>query len=153
MELVVNEWLPEYFKPDATQEEKQLLQLFLQKFLQKNDTIVVRKPSPFLKKIDKYAKDYQTNQKVYQHLKNFIQLILKDSNRCIFVNDENEFAISNSAKEKLQQGNYNSDEYLFEAALFADSKIIVTTDIRLVDQMKDQEQFKVMPLKVFLENY
>ena len=132
---------------------QQLLQLFLQKFLQKNDKIIVRKPSPFLKKIEKYAKDYQTNQKVYQHLKNFIQLILKDSNRCTFVNDENEFAISNSTKEKLQQGNYNSDEYLFEAALFADSKIILTTDIKLVEQMKTEEPFKVVSLKVFLETY
>jgi rRNA-processing protein FCF1 len=152
MEFVVNEWLPEYFLPNAAKEEKLFLQNFLQKFIQRNDKIIVRSPSPFLKKIYRFSKDYQTNQKVSQNLKAFIQLILKDSTRCRFIDDE-EFNLPNSTKEKLAEGNYISDEYLFEAALFADSKIIVTTDERLIEQMKNEVGFKLILLSTFLETY
>ncbi len=35
MNLVVNEWLPEYFRPEAGDNEKRLLESFLNKFIEK----------------------------------------------------------------------------------------------------------------------
>lgn len=49
--------------------------------------------------------------------------------------------------------NYASDQYLFEAAWCADSKIIVTTDIRLIEHMKNVGPFKLFSLEVFLEKF
>jgi len=51
MDFVVNEWLPEYFKPAALAEEKRQLETFLNRFWQRNDRIIVKRPSPFLEKI------------------------------------------------------------------------------------------------------
>ena len=77
MEFVVNEWLPEYFKPDATSEQKLQLEKFLNKFMVRNDKIYVRKPSEFLRKILRYANDYQNNPKVYGNINRFIKFISK----------------------------------------------------------------------------
>ncbi len=88
MQLVVNEWLPEYFLPTASREEKLLLQQFLQKFLQRDDQIVVRRPSEFYRKIYRYAKDLQGNYKAVTFVRDFIKLILEDSDRCQLIDDE-----------------------------------------------------------------
>jgi len=80
MELVINEWLPEYFRPDAEKSEKEMLEKFLNRFFAKEDIIFVRSPSPFLQKILRFAKVYQANAKAYQSLSMFINLILYDSN-------------------------------------------------------------------------
>ncbi len=61
MQLVVNEWLPEYFKPTASRAEKDLLEKFLVRFMQRGDQLVVRRPAAFHTKIYRYAKDLQEN--------------------------------------------------------------------------------------------
>jgi len=76
MDMVINEWFPEYFRPDAADNEKELLEKLLIKFIEKGDKIIVRNPSPFLQKILRYATLYQTNLKVYTNLSRFISLIL-----------------------------------------------------------------------------
>ena len=156
MDLVVNEWLPEYFRPladcDCTPEDKKLLEVFINKFMKKEDRIYVRKPSEFLRKILRYQKDYQTNQKVYQNLRRFDALVLRDSNRTVFI-DEEVVELPEEANQLLSVGNYASDTYLFEAAMFTTSKMIVTTDAKLVEQMKDNATFKVILLTEFLETY
>ena len=152
MDLVVNEWLPEFFKPDCEVENQRLLQEFISKFLRKNDTIYVRQPSEFLRKILRYQKDYQTNQKVYQNLRTFDALVLRDSNRTVFI-DEDVVELPEEANQLLSVGNYASDTYLFEAAMFTTSKLIVTTDAKLVVQMKDNSTFKVVLLSDFLRTY
>ena len=153
MEFVVNEWLPEYFRPEATIEEKKQLEQFIIRFYERNDKIFVRKPSEFSRKIFRYAKDYQTNNKVYTPLYRFIVLILEDPNRCVFINDENLTALPIQTITKLQKGNYASDTYLFEAATKAESRIIVTTDEKLINHMKDDTNFNVVLLSGFLRDY
>jgi hypothetical protein len=154
MDFVVNEWLPAYFRPEATAEQKQQLESFLQQCYAKRDVIVVRRPSPFLSKIYRYASDYQTNQKVYTNLNGFIKFVLLDSSRVRFVDDPQP-ALPPATHERLyQEGtNYQSDAYLFEAAMHSESKIIITTDARLVSQMQDDPIFKVVLLAGFLETY
>ena len=152
MELVVNEWLPEYFRPTATVEQKKLLEAFLNRFYSKGDTIFVRRPSEFARKIPRYAKDYQNDLKVYQSINNFIRLIWMDSNRTVLV-DEMQYELPQSTIDKLATGNYASDTYLFEAAVHTTSKLIITTDEKLAVQMKDDEVFKVRLLSDFLKKY
>jgi hypothetical protein len=153
MELVVNEWLPEYFKPDATHQEKQKLETFLHKFLDSKDMLVVRNPCEFLRKIYRYGKDYQNNTKTYNLITNFIKLILQDSERCRFIND-NDFALPESVRNKLVEGgNTVSDTYLFEAASVTENKLIITTDVKLKALMDDFDKYKVELLDTFLTAY
>lgn len=153
MEFVVNEWLPEYFKPNASYDKKQKLEQFLNKFIERNDKIFVRRPSEFYRKIYRYKKDYQYDSKVNQQLNIFINLILLNSERCYIV-DDNEFELSQAIVEKLNEsGNYSSDVYLFEAACITETKLIITTDEKLKTYMKNNEIFKVQLLDDFLNNY
>jgi len=55
--------------------------------------------------------------------------------------------------EKLREGNYSSDTYLFEAASKTKSKIIVTTDDKLCRQKHHIAGYKVIHLKDFLQQY
>ena len=87
MDLVINEWFAEYCRVEETNENKQLLKMFLEKFLQKADVIYVRQPSAFLNKIFSYAKQYQSHRDTYSIsvITFFIKTILQNSDRCIFV--------------------------------------------------------------------
>jgi hypothetical protein len=153
MELVVNEWLPEYFKPDATHQEKRNLETFLYKFLDSKDMLVVRNPCEFLRKIYRYGKDYQNNTKTYNLITNFIKLILQDSERCRFIND-NDFVLPEPVRNKLVEGgNTVSDTYLFEAASATENKLIITTDVKLKTLMNNFDKYKVELLDTFLTAY
>jgi len=154
MDLVVNEWLPEYFLPDASMEEKKSLETFLNRFLERNDRLVVKEPSPFLDKIYRYAKDYQRMDEIVQPIRTFIKLILLDSNRCKLLSEEEIEELPTSVLEKLEVGNYGSDQYLFESATAIEGeKIIVTTDERLIAQFADEDFCELALLNNFLESY
>jgi hypothetical protein len=153
MEFVVNEWLPEYFKPDASHEEKKKLEIFLNKFMAKNDKIFVRRPSNFLSKIYRISKLYQDNYKVYSEIKMFHSIILLNPEKCSYIND-NEFSLPNTIEKKLTEGgNTISDKYLFEAAAVTGTRTIVTTDAKLKTLMEEEKLFRLILLDDFLEKY
>lgn len=153
MEFVVNEWLPEYFKPDQPIENKKQLEYFLNTFINRNDKIIVRRPSKFLDKIHTFKKNYQHNTKTYNQLGKFIKLILQDSERCTIV-DDGEFLLSEGIKSRLVTGgNTISDLYLFEAASTTKNKLIITTDKKLHDLMNGEDKYNVELLDTFLEKY
>ena len=153
MEFVVNEWLLEYFKPDAPNDEKKKLEEFLIKFLERNDKIFVRRPSEFLRKLFRFANDYQHYPRVYENIHKFITVIYLDSNKCRIIHD-GEFELSEVITTKLNEsGNYNSDTYLFEAASVTETKLIITTDEKLKTHMENNGIFNVQLLDDFLVNY
>ena len=154
MEFVVNEWLMEYLRPNASHAEKALAQQFLQRFMQReDDKIFVREPSAFLNKALRYPKEYQNNTKISQNYRLFITTILSNQNKCCRVTENVD--MHHELLEKLNQPNtnFNSDTYLFEAATFTKDKIIVTTDEKLAYQMRDIEGIKVVLLSDFLNDY
>ena len=154
MEFVVNEWLMEYLRPDATIAEKALVERFLKRFMQKpEDKIFVREPSAFLNKALGYPKIYQNNTEIVLFYRRFIKEILLNQNKCYRVIEN--IALPVNVLEKLNQPNtnFNSDTYLFEAASLTKDKIIVTTDERLATQMQDIANFKVVLLADFLKEY
>jgi hypothetical protein len=153
MDFVVNEWLPEYFRPEATAAEKQKLERFLNTFMQRSDTLFVRRPSEFLNKIYRYGKSYQTNTNIYLAISAFIKLVLLDSQKCRFIDDD-EFDLPDAIRQQLSQGgNTISDTYLFEAAATTQAKLIVTTDVKLRNLMQGQRPYNVVLLDDFLATY
>ncbi len=153
MELVINEWLPEYLRPDESEQKKILAGEFLNTFMNQDDLIVIRQPSPFLNRIIKYQKQFNYDNDARDNYKKFIKFILLDSNKCRFVEDDEFDELPAETLEKLSQGNYGSDKYLFEAAMNSENKIILTTDGRLITHMNSDENFEVILLEDFLENY
>lgn len=154
MEFVVNEWLMEYLRPNASHAEKALAQKFLQRFMQReDDKIFVREPSAFLNKAFRYAKEYQNNTEIVQFYRRFIKEILINQNKCFIVTETVDLPLTLLEKLNQPNTNFNSDTYLFEAATFTKDKIIVTTDERLAHQMRDIEGIKVVLLSDFLKDY
>lgn len=153
MQLVVNEWLPEYFLPAASREEKLLLQRFLQRFVERGDQIIVLRSSEFYRKIYRFAKESQDIYEIVTPIRNFIKLILEDSNRCLLIDNE-EIVLPESVAEKLTVGNFSSDKYLFEAsAASMNERIIVTTDVKLNKHFAKNIWCKVVLLPDFLKAY
>lgn len=153
MDLVVNEWLPEYFLPGAKKEEKAQLYQFIQRFAVRGDRLVVAAGSRFLKKIDVYAKLYSKNQEVYPQIKAFITGVLERPQRATIITISDPLPQQTYAVLHEPGTNYHSDEYLFHAAMRTDSKRIITTDERLRDAMANDAIFKVILLSDFLKDY
>ena len=150
MEFVINEWLPEYFKPDCSVEQKNLLNKFILKFFEKNDQIFVRNPSPFLDKLYRFEKNY-FEPKLRRPVSFFIQNILENSDKCVQIMEE--ISLPHGINNLLSKGNFASDTYLFEAATLTNSKKIITTDIKLIKQFEGNDTYELILLEDFLKEY
>lgn len=155
MEFVINEWFPEYCKTDATEEQRKLLLDFLGIFLSKNDVLIIKKPSSFYNKLNTLTKHYRSHRdpKFYLLLKEIQKTILNDSNKVKYINHD--IFLDGKILELLNKEgtNFSSDIYLFEAAFISDSKIIVTTDKKLVKLVSENENYKVIMLDNFMSTY
>jgi hypothetical protein len=157
MEYVVNEWLLDYFRYDDGTVERKKLFKFLAYFSSNDDVILIKTPSPFNEKLYNYAKDLQNDHKKYQYLKWFIKTIFRNRDKCkIFPEWEYPTpSLNENLNSKLNQGNFDSDRYLFETAMFItkNEKIIITTDEKLVEHVKEISEFKLILLDDFLKKY
>lgn len=160
MELVINEWLPEYLKPDISTEKVNKVNLFIQKFYAKNDVWVVKRDSEFLKKIHRYKKDFSYDKNTHDRLKFIIaQILLNDDPRCRYVDENVELPQTTIEKLNLEvdlgdrKTNFHSDTYLFESAMTTKERIIITTDESLQKHMKDDPNFNIILLDDFLKDY
>jgi hypothetical protein len=152
MELVVNEWLPEYLRPDAPLEHRRKAMQFLRTFDQRSDTLVVKLDSEFSRKIYRYAKrfDYDVQSKILY--KQVVSRILRDSRRCKLLENA-EITPLPDALIALLHDPYSSDTCLFEAAWTTQDRIVLTTDERLVTQMAGNGVIAVVSLDEFLAQY
>lgn len=151
MEFVVNEWFTNYF---LEIDKYDLLVKFITWFYHSEHKIIVVANSDFDQKIRRCEKALirKKDRKPLVLYKRFMALCYTNESKVIFASD---LILDEMTLIKLHQvgTNYASDQYLFEAAWIADSKIIVTTDIRLIEHMKNVEPFKLFNLKDFLEKF
>ncbi len=151
MEVVVNEWLLEYMRPDSNESERKMAIRFLEGIEEGELTIVVRRPSAFTEKCFRYRKKFAWDSYSGSVLKRFIAEVLQNSAKCRFVNDEDVIPLDEACREILSQGNLGSDAYLFEAANTTKRKEIITTDVKLAKAFTQNRSFKVTLLSNFNE--
>ena len=151
MDLVVNEWLPEYFLPTASPNEKRLLRLFIQRVQEGKYRLVVLLPSPFTKKLEDYAKRCVNNREAFAAIKYFIGIILQNPAHTTIISQADPLPAETLAILHTPGTNYSSDEYLFHAAMRTETKIILTTDEKLFRAMEHDSLFKVTLLRDFLD--
>jgi predicted nucleic acid-binding protein len=151
MEIVINEWFPEFFIHPEGSKEKNRLRQFVNIFYNSKDVLVIKRPSEFWSKLHRYAKANQNNEEVYKELKTFIRAVLQDSRRVIYIDDEVALPIEIDNLLNIPNTNFSSDQYLFEAAYQSESKIIVTTDQKLIDHMGQSEHYRLIHLDNFIE--
>ena len=153
MNLVVNEWLPEYCLRGAEDLEKQQLDKFLLQFSRNKDTLYVQQNSPFTNKFYRYMKENQQFPAI-KDFKRVFGLIFLNPQSHVIVKEIPE--LPDEINRRLSVGNYESDRYLFETAWRLpenETKIIITTDGKLKTQMDNNGYFEVVLLKDFLKTY
>ncbi len=149
MELVINEWLLEYMRPDAKKANKEIALKILEEIDKGKIKIAVRTPSPFTAKCLKYRKAFQQDFFSGQILKVFVAEVLQNMDKCRLVNDDDFEPLPEDCTRILSRGNLSSDTYLFEAANTTAQKIILTTDRKLAKAFEKNPTFRVTLLSDF----
>lgn len=149
MEIVVNEWLLDYLRPDAKGCDMDLAIKFVNAWVKKSDKVVIKKPSPFVSKFYHYMKQFGWNQQFKERFSKLHKLLFLDSEKTIIAEDSDIEYLPEEVKSKTPP----DDEYLIELAYSKQDRIIVTTDARLQDRLKGEAGLKIHLLQEFLHNY
>ncbi len=153
MEFVINEWMLDYFLPNATKQERELQMRFLKRFFERGDRLIILSPSDFTTKLESIASLHQNNNDVYQRIKFFITDVLRKPMRTTVISSTDMLPEATYAALHALGTNYKSDEYLFRAAMRTESKRIITRDGKLCNAMAGDAVFDVVLLVDFLKDY
>jgi len=149
MEIVVNEWLPEYLRPDADASETDLVDKFVKAWLEKCDKIIIKENSPFTSKFYAYMHQsggYPTYRKRFEVL---FHLFL-DSDRTAIVNE----CDIRELPQDLTKIVPDDDKYLVELWHSVPGSVVVTTDAKLRNTLIEYDSSaKIYLLKEFLQMY
>jgi len=148
MEIIVNEWLPEYLRPDADANNNDSADKFVKAWLDRCDKVVIRTNSPFASKFYTYmyqSGGYPACRKRFEVL---FRLFL-DSERTVKVD---ECDIKELPSDLVKIVPYD-DKYLVELWYAKQDRIILTTDAKLKDKLKDVPGLNICLLSDFLKEY
>jgi len=148
MEIVVNEWLLDYLCPNAQESERKAALQFLNAFVRKTDKIVLRSHSPF---VDKFY-DYSKRSEQFTNIKplfSILHLLFRNADKTIIAYDRDLQTLPDDIAAKTPPG----DKYLIELWYSKQDRIVLTTDTRLKDKLKDIPGLKICLLQDFLPEY
>jgi len=148
MEIIVNEWLPEYLRPDADANNNDSADKFVKAWLDRCDKVVIRTNSPFASKFYTYMNKsggYPACKKRFEVL---FHLFL-DSERTVKV-DECDIKELPDVLAKIVP---DDDMYLIELWYANKDRIILTTDSKLKDRLKNVPDLNICLLSDFLKEY
>ena len=149
MEIVPNEWLLDYMRLDADKEKASIAIQFLNTIVKKCDKLVIKRTSPFIKKFYHYFEESNIDTKCHKIFVDLFDLLVIDSNKTIIVDNGD---IKKLPKE-IEGKTPSDDKYLIELAYSYPDRVIVTTDQRLKEKLKDEGDLKIYLLEEFLEQY
>lgn len=148
MEIIVNEWLLEYLRPDAQESKRTAAIQFLDAFDKKYDKIVIKRKSRFLEKFYDYSK--WSEQFVYSKpLFSRLHLLFRNADKTIIAYD-NELQV---LPDDIEAETPTKDKYLIELWYSKQERIVLTTDARLKEKLKDIPNLKICLLEEFLQVY
>jgi hypothetical protein len=143
MEIIVNEWLLEYLRPDARDADRQVAVQFVNAFLRKSDKMVIKRKSPFAEKLCAYV---HRSWKVFSRLH---KLVFLDSDKTLIADESDLQDLPKDIAAKTP----SDDMYLIELWYSKQDRIVLTTDARLQDKLKDIPGLKICLLQEFLPAY
>ena len=147
MEIVVNEWLLEYLRPDAEKYKMNLAINFVNAWVKKCDKVVIKRPSPFLDKFHRYMKEFGRNAEFKKRFSKLNKLLFLDSDKTIIADAGDIKKLPSEVEAKTPP----EDKYLIELAYSGSDRIIVTTDRRLKDKLCDEPDMTIYLLEEFLQ--
>ncbi len=137
MEVVVNEWFLEYFRPDSS--KRSTWYKFVDLLDKHLFVIVVRGSSPFIKKLYNYGNQF------HPHFRPIFSLF-RDSSKVKIVPENEISPLPPETKTLFPE----DDVYLVELALSSSGRIIVTTDSPLKEKLEQSTDIKTYLLEEFI---
>jgi hypothetical protein len=149
MEIVVNEWLLDYLRPDAEPDQIELSIKFVNAWVEKSDRVIIRKTSPFTRKLYNYmdqCRGYQICLGRFRALNN----LFRDSDKTRMLDD----CDISEIPENLAAKTPTDDRYLVELWYSVPGSVIVTTDSKLRNKLIEYDSFaKIYLLEEFFRTY
>lgn len=149
MEIVVNEWLLDYLRPDAQADETSLAIRFVNAWVEKCDKVVIRRTSPFTRKLYRYmdqCRGYQICLGRFRALNN----LFRDSDKTRMLDD----CDISEIPENLAKIVPYDDKYLVELWYSVPGSIVITTDAKLKEKLLEHDpSAKIYLLEEFLISY
>jgi len=148
MEIIINEWLLNYLRPDAQESDRRAAMQFLNVFVKKCDKIVIKRNSRFVDKFYDYSKRSEqfVNSKP---LFSMLHLLFRDADKTIIAYDRDLQVLPEDIDAKTPE----DDKYLIELWYSNQDRIVLTTDAKLRDKLKDIPGLKICLLPEFLKEY
>jgi len=149
MEIVVNEWLLDYLRPDADLNETESADKFVKAWLEKSDKVVIRRNSPFASKFYKYM--YQSGG--YPGCRKRFEVLFH-----LFLDFDRTTIVDECGIKELPQDLTrivpDDDKYLVELWHSVPGSVIVTTDAPLRNKLIEHDSSaRIYLLKEFLPTY
>lgn len=149
MEIIVNEWLLDYLCPNAQESERTAAIQFLNAFVKKCDKIVIKSNSPFVDKFYDYSKRSEQDINSKRRFSMLHKLLFRDADKTIIAYDSDLQALPDDIATKTP----GDDKYLIELWYSNQGRIVLTTDAKLRDKLKDIPGLKICLLQEFLREY
>lgn len=149
MEIIVNEWLLEYLRPDAQEPDKTAVRQFLNAFLKKQDKIVIKRNSPFVDKFHRFMKQFGGNTGFKENFSKLHQILFRNADKTIIAYDRDLQELPDDIAAKTPP----DDKYLIELWYSNQDRIVLTTDVRLKEKLKEVPNLKIHLFPEFLQQY
>lgn len=149
MEIIVNEWLLEYLRPDAQESDKRAAVHFLNMFLKKRDILVIKKSSPFVDKFHRFMKQFGSNEGFKENFSKLHHILFRDADKTIIADESDLQSLPDNITDKTPA----DDLYLIELWYAKQERIVLTTDVKLKDKLNDVSGLNICLLSEFLQEY
>jgi len=149
MEIVVNEWLLDYLRPDAQESDRMAAGQFVIALMKSSDKIVIKNPSPFVNKFYDYMSRFGWDARSRKQFSDLYKLVFLDPDRTIIADESDLQDLPKDIAAKTP----TEDKYLIELWCLKQERIVLTTDARLKEKLKDIPNLKICLLEEFLQEY
>lgn len=149
MELIVDEWLLEYMRPDAKDDDRLLALRFVNAWKRRCDKLLLRRPSPFVKKFYRYMKRFGGDLDFKRRFSKLNQLLLRNSRKTRILDEGDVPSLQKEVADMI----HPDDWYLIEAASCSEGSVLVTTDGRLRERLSQRTGFLVYSQAEFLGKF
>jgi len=149
LEIVINEWLLEYLRPNADKSNREMALRFVNAWVKRCDKVVIKRESPFVSKFHTFMKKFEWDFDFTQRSKKLYQLLFLNSDKTIIVDDSDIKKLPADIIEKTPP----KDKYLIEIGYSYPQRVIVTTDRRLRDIFKEETNLKICLFEDFRKEY
>ena len=149
MEIIVNEWLLEYLRPDAQEPDRTAALRFVNALVQKCDKMVIKRNSPFVSKFHGFMKQFGWDTSFKKRFSKLNRLLFLDPDKTIIADDTDIEALPEAMADRTPA----DDIYLIELWYSKQDRIVLTTDGDLKDKLKHIPALKIYLLGEFLPAY